>query len=302
MHFVLKVADRALTMKFYREILGMKVLRHEEFKEGCEAACNGPYDNRWSKTMVGYGPEDSHFVVELTYNYNVHEYELGNDFRGITVKSKRALENAKTQGWPVQVEDSVNVLTAPGGYKYFVLDEDVPEGKDPVQCVTLASSDLTRSTQYWNGTLGLLIFAHDDQTVPYWNGIVGVKGFREATKSVAVGFREDQAKLVLEKIDVPVDHATSYGRIAFSVPAAELTVIDSLIREHGGTILTPLVTLPTPGKADVTVIILADPDGHEICFVGDEAFRELSQVDPGSEAELDKFIKKDAERTKEASS
>ena len=26
------------------------------------------------------------------------------------------------------------------------------------------------------------------------------------------------------------------------------------------------------------MVILADPDGQEICFVGDEAFRELSQV------------------------
>ena len=30
----------------------------------------------------------------------------------------------------------------------------------------------------------------------------------------------------------------------------------------------------------VQVVILADPDGYEICFVGDEAFRELSQTDP----------------------
>ena len=40
-------------MRFYREVLGMQVLRHEEFTEGCLAACNGPYDGRWSKTMVG---------------------------------------------------------------------------------------------------------------------------------------------------------------------------------------------------------------------------------------------------------
>lgn len=40
-----------------------------------------PYDGRWSKTMVGFGPEDDHFVVELTYNYGVGEYKLGNDFR-----------------------------------------------------------------------------------------------------------------------------------------------------------------------------------------------------------------------------
>lgn len=40
-----------------------------------------PYDGKWSKSMVGYGPEDSHFVVELTYNYGIGTYKLGNDFR-----------------------------------------------------------------------------------------------------------------------------------------------------------------------------------------------------------------------------
>ena len=31
--------------------------------------------------MVGYGPEDNHFVVELTYNYGIKKYSLGNDFQ-----------------------------------------------------------------------------------------------------------------------------------------------------------------------------------------------------------------------------
>lgn len=39
-----------------------------------------PYDGKWSKTMVGFGPEDDHFVAELTYNYGVGEYRIGNDF------------------------------------------------------------------------------------------------------------------------------------------------------------------------------------------------------------------------------
>lgn len=58
-------------------------------------------------------------------------------------------------------------------------------------------------------------------------------------------------------------------------------------------ILTPLVSLDTPGKATVQVIILADPDGHEICFVGDEAFRELSKVDPEGNKLLDDAISGD---------
>ena len=32
----------------------------------------------WS---LGYGPEDDHFVLELTYNYNISSYSLGNDFQ-----------------------------------------------------------------------------------------------------------------------------------------------------------------------------------------------------------------------------
>ena len=30
--------------------------------------------------MIGYGQETEHFVLELTYNYGVHKYELGNDY------------------------------------------------------------------------------------------------------------------------------------------------------------------------------------------------------------------------------
>lgn len=31
--------------------------------------------------MAGFGPEDNHFVVELTYNYGIKKYKLGNDFQ-----------------------------------------------------------------------------------------------------------------------------------------------------------------------------------------------------------------------------
>ena len=31
--------------------------------------------------MVGFGPEDNHFVVELTYNYGIGTYQIGNDFK-----------------------------------------------------------------------------------------------------------------------------------------------------------------------------------------------------------------------------
>lgn len=27
--------------------------------------------------MIGYGPEDNHFVCELTYNYGISTYQMG---------------------------------------------------------------------------------------------------------------------------------------------------------------------------------------------------------------------------------
>ncbi|XP_041976886.1 glyoxalase domain-containing protein 4 [Aricia agestis] len=277
LHFVFKVADRTLTAKFYREILGMKVLRHEEFSEGCEAACNGPYANRWSKTMIGYGPEDTHFVVELTYNYGITHYEMGNDFQGLTIQSSESLKRAAAANWPIKEQNGLKYIEAPGGYKFYIIDKPQPTDKDPVIKVALASSNLAKSIAYWNGLLSLKIFEKTD-------------------KSVLLGFSEDQSKLELIEIGEPVNRAKAYGRIAFSCPFDQQPLIDQKIQEAKGKILTPLISLDTPGKATVRVIILADPDDHEICFVDDESFRQLSQVDPRSDADLDKFIKSDKSR------
>jgi len=94
-----------------------------------------PYDNRWSKTMVGYGSEDTHFVVELTYNYGITSYEKGNDFLGLTIRSKEAIERAKAQGWPLKEEHGLHVLEAPGGYKFHLINEPQPTHKGGIHCL-----------------------------------------------------------------------------------------------------------------------------------------------------------------------
>ncbi|XP_066995904.1 glyoxalase domain-containing protein 4 [Anabrus simplex] len=279
LHFVFKVADRALTSKFYREVLGMKVLRHEEFTEGCEAACNGPYDTRWSKTMVGYGPEDTHFAIELTYNYGISSYERGNDFIGITIQSKEAIQRAQQVGWPIKEEGGLHVVEAPGGYKYYLISESQPTNEDPVKKVTLASSNLANTIEYWNGILQLKIYEQTDT-------------------SVLLGFADNQAKLEFRDIGEPINRAEAYGRIAFSCPFDQQPIIDEKIRAANKKILTPLLVLDTPGKASVRVIILADPDGHEICFVEDEGYRKLSQPDVNGEELLDKSIAREIAKKK----
>jgi len=260
-------------MRFYRDVLGMKILRHEEFEKGCEASCNGPYDGRWSKTMVGYGPEDSHFVVELTYNYNISSYRLGNDFQGITIQSSECLERAKTAGWPVRTDQGRSVLEAPGGYKFFIIPSPRPSTRDPVLSVAIAVSDMTKSLQFWSGLLGMNVTSATASTT-------------------SLTYHPQQATLVLVA-SAPVEHAKAQGRIAFSLPGADLPGLQDAVEAAKEKILTPLISLDTPGKATVQVIILADPDGQEICFVGSEAFRELSQVDPQADKLLEEAIVSD---------
>nr|CAG4648757.1 EOG090X09EK [Polyphemus pediculus] len=307
LHFVLKVGDRNKTIQFYRDVLGMKVLRHEEFEAGCKATCNGPYDGKWSKTMIGYGPEDNHFVVELTYNYGVSTYKLGNDFLGLTIKSDQIIENAKKIDWQIATNQSTGTqsLEAPGGYRFNVIERNEPESEDPVQSVTLVSSNLTKSLAFWNDILGLklnepesedpvqsvtLVSSNLTKSLAFWNDILGLKLLQQTDSSAILSYGENQAKLELKDIGCPIDHAKAFGRIAFSCPSSELPAIESKVKDANGTILTPLVSLDTPGKATVQVVIIADPDGHEICFVGDEAFRELSAFDPEADRLLNEAL------------
>ena len=51
-----------------------------------------------------------------------------NHFQGITVHSKQAVENAKKTAWPSQTENNATVVEAPGGYKFYLVNEDVSGG------------------------------------------------------------------------------------------------------------------------------------------------------------------------------
>ena len=69
LHTMIRVGDMPRSVKFYTEILGMRVLRtskNEEYK----------YD----LTFVGYEDESKGAVIELTYNYGVDSYDHGTAF------------------------------------------------------------------------------------------------------------------------------------------------------------------------------------------------------------------------------
>lgn len=225
--------------------------------------------------MVGYSNEDKHFVLELTYNYSVKEYKLGNEFGGVTIKSSETIDRVKSSNYPFESLPNGDILIrAPDGFKFFILNQKASADEDPIKNIIYNVSNLENSIKYWNGILNMAIVRQDE-------------------KAALLSYEGEKFGIEFKQIDDAIDRAAAYGRIAFAVPYDLQPSIDELIKKNNQTILTPLVSLDTPGKADVRVIILADPNGHEICFVDDEGFTQLSQFDPQSEADLDKYIKKD---------
>ncbi|HET6184726.1 MAG TPA: lactoylglutathione lyase [Acetobacteraceae bacterium] len=74
LHTMIRVGDLDRSVKFYTELLGMKELRRRDVPDG-----------KYTLAFVGYGPEESHAVIELTYNYGVTKYEQGTAFGHLAV-------------------------------------------------------------------------------------------------------------------------------------------------------------------------------------------------------------------------
>ncbi|WP_394131087.1 lactoylglutathione lyase [Shewanella maritima] len=75
LHTMLRVGNLEKSIEFYTQIMGMKLLRQSE---------NAEY--KYTLAFVGFGEETSgQAVIELTYNWGVEEYDLGNAFGHIAI-------------------------------------------------------------------------------------------------------------------------------------------------------------------------------------------------------------------------
>ena len=74
LHTMLRVGDLERSVKFYTEMFGMKELRRRDVPDG-----------KYTLVFLGYGSEESHTVLELTYNYGVDHYEMGTAFGHLAV-------------------------------------------------------------------------------------------------------------------------------------------------------------------------------------------------------------------------
>jgi lactoylglutathione lyase len=114
---MLRVGDLEKSLAFYTEVLGMKLLRRHDYPEG-----------KFTLAFVGYDDEARSAVIELTHNWGVEKYELGNAFGHIAIEvddAAQACELVKQRGGKVvreagQMKHGSTVIAFvedPDGYK-----------------------------------------------------------------------------------------------------------------------------------------------------------------------------------------
>jgi len=69
LHTMIRVGDLDRSIAFYTKMFGLQVLRRTDYPEG-----------RFTLAFLGYGPEATHTVIELTHNWDTATYDLGTGF------------------------------------------------------------------------------------------------------------------------------------------------------------------------------------------------------------------------------
>nr|KJB65680.1 hypothetical protein B456_010G108000 [Gossypium raimondii] len=153
LHVVYRVGDLEKTIKFYTECLGMKLSRKRDIPE-----------EQYSNAFLGYGPEDSHFAVELTYINDVSK----------TVDLVKA-KGGKVTRDPGPVKGGTKIIAFiedPDGYTFELLErEPTPE---PLCQVMLRVGDLDRSINFYKKAFGMeLLRAKDNPEYKYTTAMMG---------------------------------------------------------------------------------------------------------------------------------
>ncbi|QQG30273.1 lactoylglutathione lyase [Pectobacterium carotovorum] len=122
LHTMLRVSDLQRSIDFYTQILGMRVLRTSE---------NTEY--KYTLAFVGYTEESEGAVIELTYNWGVDSYDLGNAYGHIALgvddvaatceRIRKAGGNVTREAGPVKGGTTVIAfIEDPDGYKIELIE------------------------------------------------------------------------------------------------------------------------------------------------------------------------------------
>ncbi|MEE9145615.1 MAG: lactoylglutathione lyase [Candidatus Binatia bacterium] len=123
LHTMIRVNDLDESINFYCDLLGMKLMRKKDYASG-----------RFTLAFVGYGSESEEAVIELTHNWDTHEYNLGNAFGHIALGVEdiyKTCENLRNKGAKIVREPGpmkhgsteIAFIEDPNGYKIELVNK-----------------------------------------------------------------------------------------------------------------------------------------------------------------------------------
>ncbi len=124
LHVMLRVGDLKRSIEFYTEVLGMTLLRQNDYPEG-----------RFTLAFLGYGTEDKNTVLELTHNWDTASYDLGAGYGHIALavpNAYGACDEIRARGGRVVRETGpmkhgntvIAFVEDPDGYKIELIERD----------------------------------------------------------------------------------------------------------------------------------------------------------------------------------
>lgn len=265
-HWVIRCSDLKPALIFFKEVLGLVTIRHEENAEPCKITCNGRFNGAWSKTMVGHPQhyEDEWYCLEVTFNYGVYSYEKDNALTsfGMCVGDVEAAA-AKARELGYVVEDGPSVL-GPDGYRYELYPRIRPE---PFLYVMCRVSNLEAAKAFY---LGKLKMADVTSQLP--------KGLRLPEGAVAASYTDGwKVPNILYCTGEPVSWQSWSGRFAVSMPGDMITQVYSTL-DKAKHVVHELGDLQEK-LGRLVIAIVKDEDGYETCLVSSEFFDKATRAE-----------------------
>jgi lactoylglutathione lyase len=123
LHTMLRVGDLDKSLAFYTDVLGMRLLRRNDYPEG-----------KFTLAFVGYQDEKDGAVIELTHNWGVGRYEIGTGYGHIALAVEdacAACDAIKARGGKVTREAGpmkgghtvIAFVEDPDGYKIELIEK-----------------------------------------------------------------------------------------------------------------------------------------------------------------------------------